>query len=58
MVLEIRFDVQVLWITNMFPEQIMLANQGFSVLVTGAGCGTQNLRNETAPFGSCGGSIS
>ena len=31
MVLEIRFDVQVLWITSMFPKRIMLANQGFTV---------------------------
>ena len=32
MVLEIHFDIQVLWITSMFPEQIMLTNQGFTVL--------------------------
>ena len=31
MVLGIRFDEQV-WITDMFPEQIMLANQGFTVI--------------------------
>ena len=30
--LEIRFDVQVLCITSMLPERIMLANQGFTVL--------------------------
>ena len=30
MVLEIRFDIQVLWITSMFLEQIMLANQSFT----------------------------
>ena len=30
--LEVCFDIQVLWITNMFPEQIMLASQGFTVL--------------------------
>ena len=32
MVLDIRFDRQVLWITSVFPERIMLANQGFTVL--------------------------
>ena len=31
MVLEISFDTQVLWITSMFPERILLANQGFTV---------------------------
>ena len=31
MVLKIRFDIQVLWITSMFPELIMLTNQGFAV---------------------------
>ena len=31
MVLEICFDMQVLWITSMYPEQIMLSNQGFPV---------------------------
>ena len=31
MVLEIRFDIRVLWITSMFPERIMLTNQGFTV---------------------------
>ena len=31
MVLEIRFDIGVLWITSMFPEQIIFANQGFTV---------------------------
>ena len=33
MVLEIHFDIQVLWITSMFLEQIMLANQGFPVFL-------------------------
>ena len=32
MVLEIHIDIQVLWITIMFPEQIMLTNQGFTIL--------------------------
>ena len=27
-VLEIHFDIGVLWITSMFPEHIMLTNQG------------------------------
>ena len=31
MVLEIHFYTQVLWITSMFPEWIMHANQGFTV---------------------------
>ena len=31
MVLEIRFDRGVLWITSRFPERIMLANQSFTV---------------------------
>ena len=30
-VLGIRFDIQVLWITHVFPEGIMLANQAFTV---------------------------
>ena len=30
-VLEVCFGVRVLWITSLFPEQIMLANQGFTV---------------------------
>ena len=29
--LEICFDIQVLWMTSMFPELIMLANQGFTL---------------------------
>ena len=29
-VLEIRFDVRVLWITNMFLERTMLTDQGFT----------------------------
>jgi hypothetical protein len=29
---EIRFDIRVLWITSTFPERIMLANQGTTVL--------------------------
>ena len=33
MVSEIHFDIQVLWITSMFPELIMLPNQGFTVFV-------------------------
>ena len=28
MVLEIRFDIRVLWSTRVFPERIVLANQG------------------------------
>ena len=35
MVLEICFDIQVLWMTSMFPERLMLANQGFSVYLLG-----------------------
>ena len=31
-VLEILFDMRVLWVASMFLEQIMLANQGFTVL--------------------------
>ena len=31
MVLEVRFDIRVLWMTSVFPETIMLANQGVSV---------------------------
>ena len=31
MVLEIRFDIQVLWVISMLPEQIMLANQDFTI---------------------------
>ena len=31
MVLEIHFDIQALWITSMFLEQIMFTNQGFTV---------------------------
>ena len=34
MVLEIRFDMQVLWIASMFLEEIMLANQGFTVALS------------------------
>jgi hypothetical protein len=30
---EIRFDIRVLWITSRFPERIMLANQGTTVLI-------------------------
>ena len=30
-VLEIHFDIQVLWITSMFLERIMLVNHGFTV---------------------------
>ena len=30
-VLEMHFDLQVLWVTSMFPEQIMLTDQGFAV---------------------------
>ena len=33
MVLEICFDIGVLWITSMFPERIMPANQGFTDMV-------------------------
>ena len=33
MVLEILFDRLVLWITSMFPERIMLASQGFTVIL-------------------------
>ena len=29
-VLEIRFDIRALWTTSVFPERIMLANQGFT----------------------------
>ena len=32
MVLEICFDIQVLWLTSMLPERITLAKQGFTVL--------------------------
>ena len=32
-VLEIRFDVQAPWITIMLLERIMLADQGFTVLL-------------------------
>ena len=28
-----KFDIQVLWITNIFLQQIMLANQGFPVYI-------------------------
>lgn len=31
MVLEICFDIPVLWMTSTFPEPIMLASQGFTV---------------------------
>ena len=31
MVLEIRFDTQVLWVTSMLLERIMLTNQGSAV---------------------------
>ena len=34
MVLEIRFNVQMLWITSMFPEGVMLANQGLTYFKT------------------------
>ena len=34
MVLEIRFDVRVLWITSVFPERAMLTNQGFIVHIS------------------------
>ena len=30
MVVDICFDIQVLWITSMFPEQMTLTNQGFT----------------------------
>ena len=30
-VTEIHFDTQVLWITSVFLEWVMLANQGFTV---------------------------
>ena len=30
-VLEIHFGIQVLWITSMLPERIMLANQSFTI---------------------------
>ena len=33
-VLEIHFDIQVLWIISMFPEQILLTNQGFTVYIS------------------------
>ena len=33
MVLEFHFDIQVLWITGMFVEWIMLANQGFTLFI-------------------------
>ena len=33
MVLELRFDIRVLWITSMFLERIMLANQGFTMVL-------------------------
>ena len=29
---EIRFDIQVFWITSMFLEQIILVIQGFTVI--------------------------
>ena len=32
LVLELRFDIQVLWITSLFLVRILLANQGFTVL--------------------------
>lgn len=32
---EICFDMQVLWIASMFPEQIMLSSQGFTVYEIG-----------------------
>ena len=31
MVFKIRFDIQVLWIISMFPEQTVLTSQGFTV---------------------------
>ena len=31
MVLEIHFDIQVLWTASTFLERIMLENQGFTV---------------------------
>ena len=33
-VLEIHFDTRVLWMTSVFPEGIMLTNQGFTVFPT------------------------
>ena len=30
-VFEIRFDIRALWMTSVFPERIMLANQGVTV---------------------------
>ena len=33
MVLEICFDIQVLWIISMFPEQTVLANQVYCILL-------------------------
>ena len=32
LVLELRSDIQVLWITSLFLVRILLANQGFTVL--------------------------
>ena len=32
MVLAVRFDVRLLWITSMILEQIMLTNQGLTVI--------------------------
>ena len=37
MLLEIRFDIQVLWIASTFGERIMLTNQGFTVVPYGRG---------------------
>ena len=32
-VLEICFDIRVLWMTSVFPEGVMLANQGFTLFI-------------------------
>ena len=32
MVLAVRFDVRLLWITSMILDQIMLTNQGITVI--------------------------
>lgn len=34
MILDIRFDIRVLWIKSVFPDWIMLSNQGFTVFKT------------------------
>ena len=36
--LEILFDIRALWMTSMFPERIMLRNQGLTVVFM---CGEQ-----------------